>query len=72
MGEANDRGTFDERKAAAIKRNSLEREARIKMEDAEADRRYNNMTAEERESQKKAAHFFSTVLGISGVQLIRR
>jgi translation initiation factor IF-2 len=50
MGEAKRRGTFEERRAQAIEREQLKREA---AERAEAERRA-AMTPEEREAEDKA------------------
>ena len=61
MGEAKRRGTFEQRKAMAIKRNTealkQQRLAGITMEQ--------NLTPEERKSRNRAGMFLSTLYGVA-------
>ena len=67
MGEAKRRGTFEERKAAAVERDA---EARKKRKLAEITRR-RNMTLEEKKKEQKVINFLTILEGISGASVLK-
>jgi len=67
MGEAKKRGTFEERKAAALKRDAKVWKKRKLAEIA----RRRNMTPEERTNERKAAEFLATMYGIAGPEILK-
>ena len=66
MGEAKRRGTFEERKAAALKRDAAAwKERKL----AEIDRR-RNMTHKERIKERKATEFLAVLYGVAGASVL--
>ena len=62
MGEAKNRGTFEERRAVAIKRDAkLWKKRKL----AEIERR-KGMTPKEKIKERKAAEYLATMYGIAG------
>lgn len=67
MGEAKRRGTFEQRKAAALKRDAKAWKERKLAEIA----RRQNMTPEERAKERESANFIAVLLGIAGASVLK-
>jgi hypothetical protein len=64
MGQARARGTYEERKAAAIKRNEESRERELERE--------RNITPEEKKARENAQKFLCSIAGIFPYRPINR
>jgi hypothetical protein len=62
MGEAKRRGTFEERKAVALKIAAKKWKSQRLVEIAKR----RSMTPEEKEQERRTAEFFTTLYGITG------
>jgi|GEM_PF-1753795 len=68
MGETRRRGTFEERRTAAIKREAEEYKKQRLLQIAQNEA----MPVAEKEQQRNNAHLFATLMGMAGPQIMKR